>query len=304
MNNLPIQTYESVVQQRDALEKKLLAYEQAAKNPIGYTDDEELRDLSKMGTAYIVNGEDVNIDVNDGRWFPVYRAPVLPKQPVIPDEITSASAPEVFEIAAEAERLGIRGTYSSYAVGWNACRAEMLKAQQNEPQNIPKSIPAPLDAQDLELYVGMLENSDSDDEDGELNNTQLIVWLKELQRRRALSAQPVSEPYKSAANDIIAERQRQISAEGWTPEHDDVHTDFQLALAAACYAQNVADYAAEYYQPHSSIDWTDAPEPEAWPWCLDWWKPTNPRRDLVKAGALILAEIERLDRASTAQESE
>ncbi len=46
--------------------------------------------------------------------------------PVVPDEINSASAPEVFEIAAEAERLGLRGTYASYAVGWNACRAVML----------------------------------------------------------------------------------------------------------------------------------------------------------------------------------
>lgn len=50
------------------------------------------------------------------------------QQPVVPDEITSASAPEVFEIAAEAERLGLRGTYASYAVGWNACRAAMLQA--------------------------------------------------------------------------------------------------------------------------------------------------------------------------------
>lgn len=49
------------------------------------------------------------------------------QQPVVPDEITSASAPEVFEIAAEAERLGLRGTYASYAVGWNACRAAMLQ---------------------------------------------------------------------------------------------------------------------------------------------------------------------------------
>ncbi len=48
--------------------------------------------------------------------------------PVMPDEINSASAPEVFEIAAEAERLGLRGTYASYAVGWNACRAAMLQA--------------------------------------------------------------------------------------------------------------------------------------------------------------------------------
>lgn len=49
------------------------------------------------------------------------------QQPVVPEEITSASAPEVFEIAAEAELLGLRGTYASYAVGWNACRAAMLR---------------------------------------------------------------------------------------------------------------------------------------------------------------------------------
>lgn len=57
---------------------------------------------------------------------PLYRhaQPAL----VVPDEINSASAPEVFEIAAEAERLGLRGTYASYVVGWNACRAAMLQA--------------------------------------------------------------------------------------------------------------------------------------------------------------------------------
>ncbi|MEM0606495.1 hypothetical protein AAFL38_28690 [Klebsiella grimontii] len=57
---------------------------------------------------------------------PLYRH----AQPVVPNEITSASAPEVFEIAAEAERLGLRGTYASYAVGWNACRADMLQELQ------------------------------------------------------------------------------------------------------------------------------------------------------------------------------
>ncbi|WP_142426004.1 hypothetical protein [Klebsiella aerogenes] len=63
-------------------------------------------------------------DVEPG---PLYRH--AQPAPVVPDEITSASAPEVFEIAAEAERLGLRGTYASYAVGWNACRAAMLQAE-------------------------------------------------------------------------------------------------------------------------------------------------------------------------------
>lgn len=62
-------------------------------------------------------------DFNKACTMPVY-APQ--PAPVVPEEITSASAPEVFEIAAEAERLGLRGTYALYAVGWNACRAAML----------------------------------------------------------------------------------------------------------------------------------------------------------------------------------
>jgi len=33
-----------------------------------------------------------------------------------------------------------------------------------------------------------------------------------------------------------------------------------------------------------------------WPWNMVWWKPKNYRRDLVKAAALLVAEIERLDR--------
>ncbi|HHW2459226.1 TPA: AAA family ATPase [Pseudomonas aeruginosa] len=39
----------------------------------------------------------------------------------------------------------------------------------------------------------------------------------------------------------------------------------------------------------------------AWPWDEQWWKPTSARRDLVKACALALAEIERLDRAAASQ---
>lgn len=84
-----------------------------------------------------------------------------------------------------------------------------------------------------------------------------------------------------AAQDVLAERQRQITAEGWTLEHDDAHTKRELAAAATCYA-SVYPLAASY-----------------WPWDLEWWKPTDHRRNLVKAGALILAEIERLDRAAS-----
>lgn len=86
---------------------------------------------------------------------------------------------------------------------------------------------------------------------------------------------------------IIAERDRQIRKEGFDRFHDDHHGEGELAMAAACYAENSVD-------PDGSTN----PVPALWPWNDSWWKPSDRRRDLVKAGALILAEIERLDRES------
>lgn len=94
-----------------------------------------------------------------------------------------------------------------------------------------------------------------------------------------------------AARDVLAERRRQIEAEGWTPAHDDAHEDGELASAAAAYAvyRSMMD---------PIVLMGDDIIAQLWPWDFSWWKPNNPRRDLVKAAALILAEIERLDRAA------
>ncbi|EOD8835582.1 TPA: hypothetical protein ACVMZV_002320 [Pseudomonas aeruginosa] len=73
----------------------------------------------------------------------------------------------------------------------------------------------------------------------------------------------------------------------------DQHSHGQMARAAACYA--LAGSSA----PN---DGTAALLVSlAWPWDQQWWKPTSARRDLVKACALALAEIERLDRAGISQ---
>lgn len=84
-----------------------------------------------------------------------------------------------------------------------------------------------------------------------------------------------------AWTDVLAERRRQVQAEGWTPEHDDTHTDGEMADAAALYASMRVRHITGF---------------ATWPWDEKWWKPKDRRSDLVRAGALILAEIERLDR--------
>lgn len=107
---------------------------------------------------------------------------------------------------------------------------------------------------------------------------------------------PVPDALTDAARDVLAERQRQISVEGWAPEHDDEHVNCSLAVAAACYALNSTPFYRGGQMTRERGLWGQTG------WSDEWWKPSSQRRDLVKAGALILAEIERRDRADPKQE--
>ncbi|ESR68904.1 hypothetical protein T266_23125 [Pseudomonas aeruginosa VRFPA05] len=100
-----------------------------------------------------------------------------------------------------------------------------------------------------------------------------------------LAAAPGTE-VPQAWLDVQAERRRQITAEGWTPEHDDLYCAAELPRAAAAYILNGANDEA----------------PAIWPFSAKWWKPRDARSNYVRASALILAEIERLDRAAPGKE--
>ena len=88
---------------------------------------------------------------------------------------------------------------------------------------------------------------------------------------------------------IKVERERQVDVEGWTPEHDDKHSAGEMAMAAAayCVADKVRDPGRS---PYLAL---------LWPWSADWWKPKSRERDLVRAGALIVAELQRLFRKNS-----
>lgn len=99
---------------------------------------------------------------------------------------------------------------------------------------------------------------------------------------------------KTGAELIASERTRQIEVEGWTADHDSdfYHSRAQLAKAASCYIYlymfHTLDYAGSLYVRAK----------RNWPWDMEWFKPLpdDPIRELVKAGALIAAEIDRLQR--------
>lgn len=97
-----------------------------------------------------------------------------------------------------------------------------------------------------------------------------------------------------AVIDVITERRRQVEAEGWHPAHDDAHRQGEIAGAAACYAMHDLSFTI----PNTKLGHTVAMlVKDLWPWAASWWKPADRRRNLIKAAALIVAEIERIDRA-------
>jgi hypothetical protein len=96
-----------------------------------------------------------------------------------------------------------------------------------------------------------------------------------------ISIAPIPDRRKTGAYLIAAERARQVSEEGWTPEHDAAHVDGDLIEAAVAYALHSC-------RPDNHI-WVNM----FWPWGQEWWKPGDPVRNLAKAGALIAADIDR-----------
>jgi len=86
----------------------------------------------------------------------------------------------------------------------------------------------------------------------------------------------------TGAIDIQVERCRQIAVEGYTTAVDDARATHVLKIAASCYYRNAVEGGRKL--------------PEKWPWDAAWWKPKSAREDLVRAGALYLAEKERVIR--------
>ncbi|WP_253940977.1 hypothetical protein [Dickeya dadantii] len=198
-----------------------------------------------------------------------------------------------------------------YAAGWKAHAV----AAGNSPV-IPEGLRSVITADDvaaLRRFEACCDDPESGGHDLDKEQVKRLEEVGALRRAgrihfitgfgSAVLASPqhaqfrgVTDLISEAVRGVIAERERQITDEGWTPEHDDEHVGFEMSFAAATYAMHVAQSYGG--QPYKHI----APS-EIWPWDLKWLKfAPGPRRSLIKAAALILAEIERLDRAAPQSE--
>lgn len=110
---------------------------------------------------------------------------------------------------------------------------------------------------------------------------------------------------KTGVELIAEERARQISVEGWSSGHDDEHERGELARAGSVYADAsicLADGVPPAVVRQQILDFAGCESP--WPWHPSWLKlDANPVRALTKAGALIAAEIDRLQRRDSTAEA-
>lgn len=95
-----------------------------------------------------------------------------------------------------------------------------------------------------------------------------------------------------AGLDVLGERARQRRLEGYDDAHDDGHDDFALSAAAIAYVTDARLRA-------TTGKGFDQKPPAEWQWGEKDWKPKAIRKSLVVAAALLVAEIERLDRSGS-----
>lgn len=210
----------------------------------------------------------------------LYAAPVAQAQHSAPD-VCDGKEQDAFEEWARKEGLDtschpmhwlfLDAKTNSARQGWKAA-LRYVRAHIAAPSQAQHSVPIAHEfKRALGLVVAALEA------DGDRPTSKYA--LSEL--KKVLAAAPGTE-VPQAWLDVQAERRRQITAEGWTPDHDDLYCAAELPRAAAAYILSGANDEA----------------PAIWPFSAKWWKPRDARANYMRAGALILAEIERLDRAA------
>lgn len=126
------------------------------------------------------------------------------------------------------------------------------------------------------------------DAEAKTNGYDAALGRLNAAKRRARQALKTVDEWANESNGamlIARERSRQVKEEGFDDDHDARWNNRQLALAGYCY---LARYLGRSNPAIETL------VPNDWPFDSERWKPSDNVRTLVKAGALIAAEIDRL----------
>ena len=183
------------------------------------------------------------------------------------------------------------------------CRlADLLEEIARSPKNTPENGvhwqsgvgSKPNWSQADAMFLGKPVDTDAP-EKGEPTFDDTVLYFETSARESSPEEEQAGKKFRArwmrsatGAQLIAEERRRQIEEDGCTAEHDDMHCEGALVRAAACYALHAfGEVSNQKVRRPIGI----------WPWPDEQWKPANePVRNLVKAGALIAAEIDRIKR--------
>lgn len=258
-------------------------------NNYGYNKHVDMR-CRDEANALVEHLEGLLDEVPEG---PLYTTPVRPiPAQIVPPGYTIVPAeptPEMIAAGDEVEDLYRRGTPATWGKVYRAMLEAALAPQKDcawcagaghdyYGEACQRCQPAPQQSGLVSAVRAYLDAIDTGSDEYDVKRARSGV-------RHALAA---PQGQSQAERDVLAERRRQVEAEGMSTAGDDCYCAAELPRAAAAYILNGANDDA----------------PAIWPWAKSWWKPRDARSNYVRAGALILAEIERLDRAARPQGGE
>lgn len=111
--------------------------------------------------------------------------------------------------------------------------------------------------------------------------------------------------------DLITEERQKQNNNGYDTNHDSQHDFRELMSAARIYIDaailttkskeigNSDEASTSWHKHNEPFEWKNLKL--GWPWEEESFKPTTPLEDLTKAGALIAAAIDRLQKDSDQQ---
>ncbi|TFH86626.1 hypothetical protein EQG41_11795 [Billgrantia azerbaijanica] len=169
-----------------------------------------------------------------------------------------------------------------------------LDAYANDPQ-------AYINGLAFEHPAGFTEVDRSENDEGDIYSVAVRAKTVFAQLLLCADSAFAGTNHNSSASylAVYRERMRQLTVEGFSRERDDGYQQAELSRAAQSYCL-IASLQLRFGELPDPSRYCD----DNWPWARKWFKSSGPRRNLVKAGALILAEIERLDRAAERQGGE